>query len=687
MRLRPATTLLALAVSFALAGCASAPSAPTDTAATAAAPTVAAPALLSREVLFGNPERAGGQISHDGRWLAYLAPREGVMNIWVAPMSDPAAARPITNDRLRGIRGYSFAYDGKNILYAQDVGGDENFQVFAVDIETGLSRELTPKGARASVAQVSARLPNAILVSVNDRDPRYFDLVNVQLSTGSRMRIIENDRFSSFVVDDDFQLRYAQQQTPDGGNAWFRREGKEWKPWETVPQEDSLTTAIAGFTEDGRTLYVVDSRGRNTGALFAIDVATGTRTLVHQDARADVSNWLADPATGKVQAVSVNYLREEWTVLDPAIAEDVERLQSHAGDGEFLVTARTRDDRVWTVSVVRSDRPAQAFIYKRDSGEITPWFSTRPALDNATLAKMVPVEIRSRDGLTLPSYYTLPAGSDPDGDGIPAAPVPMVLLVHGGPWARDAYGFNGNHQWLANRGYAVLSVNFRASTGFGKAFVNAGDLQWGRKMHDDLLDAVAWAEGRGIAAAGKTAIMGGSYGGYATLAGLTMTPDRFACGVSIVGPSNLITLLETIPPYWGPIRKQFATRMGDDATEEGRALLKERSPLTYVDNIQRPLLIGQGANDPRVKQAESDQIVQAMQAKNIPVTYVLFPDEGHGFVRPQNRLSFNAVAEGFLQTCLGGRSEPIGDDFAGSSITVPTGADLLPGVAAALPKN
>jgi hypothetical protein len=288
MRLRPGSTLLALAVAFALAGCASAPSAPTDTAAAAAAPAVAAPALLSREVLFGNPERAGGQISHDGRWLAYLAPREGVMNIWVAPVSDPAAARPITNDRLRGIRGYSFAYDGKNILYAQDVGGDENFQVFAVDIESGLSRELTPKGARAGVAQLSARLPNAILVSVNDRDPRYFDLVNVQLATGSRTRIIENDRFSGFVTDDDFQLRYAQQQTPDGGNAWFRRDGKDWQPWETVPQEDSLTTAIAGFTEDARTLYVVDSRGRNTGALFAIDVATGTRTLVHEDARADV---------------------------------------------------------------------------------------------------------------------------------------------------------------------------------------------------------------------------------------------------------------------------------------------------------------------------------------------------------------------------------------------------------------
>jgi dipeptidyl aminopeptidase/acylaminoacyl peptidase len=262
--------------------------------------------------------------------------------------------------------------------------------------------------------------------------------------------------------------------------------------------------------------------------------------------------------------------------------------------------------------------------------------------------------------------------------------VPTVLLVHGGPWGRDGYGFNSMHQWLANRGYAVLGVNFRGSTGFGKAFTNAGDLEWGRKMHDDLLDGVDWAIKEGIAQENKVAIMGGSYGGYATLAGLTMTPTEFACGVDIVGPSNLVTLLSAIPPYWGPVRTQFATRVGDETTEEGRKLLTERSPLTYADQIQRPLLIGQGANDPRVKQAESDQIVQAMQAKNIPVTYVLYPDEGHGFARPENNLSFNAAAEEFLAACLGGRTEPVGEDLAGSSITVPTGSELLPGLHTAL---
>src|SRR5690606_3477756 len=354
------------------------------------------------------------------------------------------------------------------------------------------------------------------------------------------------------------------------------------------------------------------------------------------------------------------------------------------GDGDVRVSSRTFADDRWVVALTSSTRPPRVFLYDRTSGTAQHWYDTRPALANAETAPMHTAEIESRDGLTLPSYYTLPPGSDPDGDGKPSSPVPMVLLVHGGPWGRDAYGFDPMTQWLASRGYAVLKVNFRGSTGFGKEFTNAGDLEWGRRMHDDLIDGVEWAVQQGIAQPDKVAIMGGSYGGYATLAGLTMTPTQFACGVDIVGPSNLVTLLSSIPPYWGPIRTMFSTRVGDEQTEEGRALLTERSPLTYVDQIQRPLLIGQGANDPRVKQAESDQIVQAMQAKNIPVTYILFPDEGHGFARPENNKAFNAVTEGFLGQCLGGRVQPIGEDLSGSSITVRAGADGVPGLAEAL---
>lgn len=677
----PLPTALALALGLALAG---GPVAHAESATATARADAGAVPLLSRQLLFGNPERMGGAISPDGRWLGFVAPRDGVLNVWVAPADRPAEARPITNDRLRGIRGFSFTYDGQHVLYTQDVGGDENFQVFAANLETVESRALSPKGARASVAGVSPKHPGEILVSVNDRDPRFFDLQRVNLADGSARRMIENDRFTGFVTDDDFALRFAQRQTEDGGNQWYRREGETWAPWSVVPQEDTLTTSIAGFDASGRTLYLLDSRGRDTGALFALDTETGERRQLAENARADISGVLAHPQTGVVQAAASNRLRTAWTAIDPAIQPDLDALAALAQGGEFFVNSRTRDDARWVVTVVRSDRSTEVFLYDRASRQASPWFDTRPALPDAHLQRMHAVEIPTRDGLMMPSYYTLPAGSDPDGDGIPTAPVPTVLLVHGGPWARDSYGLNATHQWFANRGYATLAVNFRGSTGFGKAFINAGDLQWGRAMHDDLIDGVRWAAGKGISQADRVAIMGGSYGGYATLAGMTKTPTEFACGVSIVGPSNLITLLATIPPYWGPIRRQFTTRVGDDTTEEGRALLKERSPLTHVDAIVRPLLIGQGANDPRVVQAESDQIVQAMQSRGIPVTYVLFPDEGHGFVRPQNRISFNAVTEGFLGQCLGGRVEPIGGDFAGSSITVPTGAEGVPGVAAAL---
>jgi dipeptidyl aminopeptidase/acylaminoacyl peptidase len=281
----------------------------------------------------------------------------------------------------------------------------------------------------------------------------------------------------------------------------------------------------------------------------------------------------------------------------------------------------------------------------------------------------------------------VPRRVDADGDGKPSEPVPLVLLVHGGPWGRDSWGYDPYHQWLQDRGYAVLSVNFRGSAGLTKKLVNAGDRQWAAAMHDDLIDAVKWAVDGGIARSDKVAIMGTSYGGYATLVGLTFTPKVFACGVDVVGPSNLVTLLETIPPYWETLKSMFARRVGDVSTPEGRELLRERSPLTHVAKIERPLLIGQGANDPRVKQAESDQIVAAMQAAKIPVTYVLFPDEGHGFARPTNQLAFTAVTEAFLGTCLGGVHEPFGDDFDGSTITVPAGADHIEGLAAALAKR
>ena len=685
---RPLVSTLACALTLALSACGGEAPAPSE----AKAPVAKGPAsldevaLIPREALFGNPERAGVQISPDGRYLSWIAPLNGTLNVWVAPADDIAKAKAVTQDTARGIRNYFWSYRADTLLYLRDTGGDEDFHLYAVDLNTGESRDLTPYAkTTAQVVGVSDRLPDTVLVGMNDRDPKWHDLYRVDLATGARTLVERNtSEIGGYLADADYTLRFATRARPDGGVDLLRRAGEAWEKYDEVPFEDALTTGFSGLTKDGGTLYMSDSRGRNTSALFAMDAAGGGKTLVHEDARADIGGSLRDPATGKVQAVSVDYLREEWTAVDPALRADLERLKA-IGPGTASVNARTQDDRTWIVAYSAAESPVEYYRYDRDgAGKLTRLFSGRPALEGKPLVPMWPQEIASRDGKTLVSYLTLPAHADRDSDGKADTTVPMVLLVHGGPWARDNYGYSGYDQWLANRGYAVLSVNYRGSTGFGKDFTNAGDGEWAGKMHDDLIDAVQWAVKQKVTTADKVAIMGGSYGGYATLVGLTFTPDTFACGVDIVGPSNLETLLATVPPYWASFYEQLARRMGDPRTDAGRAWLKERSPLTHADKIVRPLLIGQGANDPRVKQNESDQIVAAMQAKNIPVTYVLFPDEGHGFQRPENNKAFNAVAEGFLAQCLGGRAQPIGEEFKGSSISVPTGADAVPGLADAL---
>jgi acetyl esterase/lipase len=497
--------------------------------------------------------------------------------------------------------------------------------------------------------------------------------------------MINTGGFQSFVADEQLKLRVAIKPKADGGSLFYRvTNGKvEAEPFEQIALEDAQTTFPAGFTNDGKILYWIDSRGRDTAALIAQDVASGRQTVVAQDPRADIEGTMADPKTGVVQAWSVNYLRDEWTASDPAIGKDLAWLKAQL-KGDIAVTSRTDADDLWTVAVDPVTAPSATWIFDRKAHTLKQLFVGRPELVGAPLVPMYPEAIRARDGLTLVSYLTLPAGSDPDGDGKPNRPVPLVLFVHGGPWARDQYGYSSWHQWLANRGYAVLSVNYRGSTGFGKKFISGGDLQWGRKMHDDLLDAVGWAVKRGVTTSDKVAIAGGSYGGYATLAGVAFTPTAFRCGVDIVGPSNLFTLLQTIPPYWEAGKLQFYKRMGDPTTEAGKALLRERSPLFAADKIRVPLLIGQGQNDPRVNVRESQQIVDAMKAKNIPVTYVVFPDEGHGFARPVNNIAFNAITENFLSSCLGGRAEPIGDALKPSSAQVNDGAGQVPGLAAAV---
>lgn len=642
--------------------------------------------LIEREKLFGNPQKSGAALSPDGKWIGWRAPLDGVMNVFVAPAGNMANAKAVTNAKDRPIRNFSWSGDSSMVLYIQDKGGDENFLLYGVDVATGKERNYTPfEKTRVIIVGASYQNKDKVLIGLNNRNPQYHDVHLLDLKTGATTEVMRNDAYTGFVADDTLTLRMALRSNLQGGQDYFNIVGGkvEEKPFASTGLEDSLTTTPAGFTNDGSVLYWLDSRDRNTAALYAQDMKTGKRELLAENAKADIGGTLRDPKTGVVEGYSANYLKNEWTITDDDLKADWKLLSSKLS-GEIGVQSRTDADDKWLIWNDPLVAPSVVYQFDRKTKDLKELYVGRPELVGAPLVPMYPVEIKSRDGLTLPSYLTLPKHADANADGKADKPVPMVLFVHGGPWARDGFGFNGYHQWMANRGYAVLSVNFRGSTGFGKDFISAGDLEWGAKMQDDLTDAVAWAVKTGVAQKDKVAIMGASYGGYATLAGLTYTPEVYACGVDIVGPSNLETLLKTIPPYWASIVNQFHKRMGNPNTPEGLALLKERSPLYSADKIVRPLLIGQGANDPRVNQAESDQIVSAMKAKNIPVTYVLFPDEGHGFVKPANNIAFNAVTEGFLSKCLGGRAEPIGDTVRKSTAKVLQGAEFAPGLVEAI---
>jgi dipeptidyl aminopeptidase/acylaminoacyl peptidase len=652
--------------------------------------------LIPRTALFGNPVRAQARLSPDGRYMSFLAPKNGVLNVWLAPFGKLDAAKPITDDKKRGIRQHLWADDGKHILFLQDEGGDENWRVYSVDVESRKQVDLTPLDkVRAEIVGLSHERPDIALIALNDRTPEYHDLYEINIASGERKLVERNEQeFAGYLEDLQLRPRVAVKTLPDGGGEIYRNTGKGWESLLKYGRDDSLTTRPVVVEEGGRSALMLSSIGRDKAALVRIDLASGKQTVLGESDKADVSEVWLEPRTRKPEAFGVEYLTTEIEPLVPAVRQDIDRLKAALGP-QFEVVSRTLDDTRWVVSVDDPVHVVSSYLYERSSGKVTKLFDQRPELTGAPLRPMKPVEIRARDGLALVAYLTLPAGVVPggaqgalppgsQGADRPAKPVPLVLDVHGGPWARDSYGFNGEHQWLANRGYAVLSVNYRGSTGFGKKFINAGDHEWARNMHNDLLDAVDWAVKEKIAQPDKVAIYGGSYGGYATLVGLTFTPDRFACGVDIVGPSNLFTLLNSIPPYWKSFFEDMVRRIGDPRTAEGRELLKQRSPLTFADRISKPLLIAQGANDPRVKQAEADQIVAAMKSRKLPVTYVLYPDEGHGFARPQNRIAFYAVAEGFLSKCLGGRVEPIGNDFAGSSLKVIAGADYIEGLPVAL---
>lgn len=606
--------------------------------------------LIPREVLFGNPERAIPQISPDGVRLAYLAPVNGVLNVWVGAIGEEDF-KPVTRDTYRGIRAYFWAWDNEHILYIQDKGGDENWRLYAVNLLTEEIRDLTPfEDVQVRVMSHEKHLPDEILIEMNKEDPRLHDAYRLRLKSGDLELTAKNPgAVIGWMADTDLKVRGALAATPEGGFDLLIQDSEksEWKHLLSWGPEDALASGPVSFSGDGKGIYLKDSRNVNAARLVELSLSNGELTVLAEDPTYDVDEVMVHPDTHEVQAVSFNKARNEWTVLDEGIKRDFQAIQAlHPGD--FFLTGRDSSDNAWVVGFTADDGPASYFTFDRDTKTGRHLFYDRPDLNSYSLARMEPISFTTRDGLTVHGYLTLPPGSS-------SSNLPLVLNVHGGPWARDTWGYDPEAQWLANRGYACLQVNYRGSTGYGKSFLNAGDKEWGGRMHDDLVDAVGWAVESGLADPQRVAIYGGSYGGYAALAGATFTPDLFCCAVDIVGPSNLLTFINTVPPYWSSYLTILHERVGNPDTEE--EFLKSRSPLFKADRIRIPLLIAQGANDPRVKQAESEQIVEALKEKGIDHEYLLFEDEGHGFARPENRLKFYAAAEKFLARHLGGRFE------------------------------
>ena len=611
--------------------------------------------LIPRQVLFGNPERISPRISPNGTSLAWIAPHEGVLNVWLAPVGADGvhwdAAQVVTNDTDRGIRVFRWAHDGYHLLYLQDSGGDENWRLYDVDLRTMQYRDLTPfEGVQAQILATEKKHPSEVLVGLNRDNPALHDVYRLDLISGDLVKEVENPGFAGWVADTELVIRAGVELNPDNGAMVIHVRDGNGGPWRvvlSVPFEDALTSAPMAISADGASMLALSSAGADTGRLVRVDLATGAQEVLAEDPDADVSGVRVHPDTREPQIVTWIKERMEYRVLDPSVEADVAAVRAlHPGDPDIV--AQDDSDTVWLIAFTNDAGPVPYFLYDRQRREGRFLFDHQPELARYELAPMEPFSYTARDGLTIHGYVTFPPGAGRTG-------LPMVLNVHGGPWARDTWGFDPIAQWLANRGYVCVQVNFRGSTGYGKAFVNAGDREWGAAMQDDLTDAVAFAVAQGWADPARVAIFGGSYGGYAALAGVAFTPDLYRCAVDIVGPSNLKTLIETIPPYWHPQITLFHRRVGNPETDA--EFLWSRSPLSRAAGIHTPLLIAQGANDPRVKQAESEQIVAALRDAGIDYEYMLFPDEGHGFAKPTNRLRFYAAAERFLARHLGGRAE------------------------------
>jgi len=615
--------------------------------------------IIDREILFGNPVIAGAKISPDGQYISFIKPLNGMMNIWVKPIDGAFEnALPVTSDKKRPVTSYFWSRDSQYILYVQDKGGDENYHLYALDPKLATKDKIPPAKDLSNYGDIRAMIyslprsnPKVIYVGINDRDKAWHDCYEIDIESGERKLIYENQqKLSAFYFDLEGQLRLTSRSTSDGGSEILKLVGDGLESILSATLEESISPIK--FDHSGKVYMISNVGDPDLTGLYLYDLESKSLSLVEADPeqQVDLSNVSFSELTEEL--IATIYVGDKKRIYwrDTKHQTAYEYLKDVFPGAEIGVSSMTKDESKFIFYVNNDTDPGTAFLYYRDTKLIEYLYTPRPELPTEHLSEMTPVSFSSSDGLEIPGYLTLPLTKEQKN-------LPAVLFIHGGPWARDYWGYNSFAQFLANRGYATLQINFRGSTGYGKNFLNAAINQWGEKMQDDLTAGAEYLISEGIADPKKIAIAGGSYGGYATLAGLTFTPDVYAAGVSIVGPSNLFTLLDTIPPYWESARTMFHKRMGDPNTEEGRAQLRRQSPFFHAKNIKAPLMVAQGDNDPRVKTSESDQIVIAMRDLGLPVSYLNFPDEGHGFANPENNMAFISAMEKFLAQHLGGRSQ------------------------------
>lgn len=601
--------------------------------------------IIPRKILFGNPEKLAPQISPDGKMLAYLAPVNNVLNIWLGDI-DSNNFEPITSYSHKGIGSYFWAKNNTHILYMQDINGDENWHLNAINIKTLETRDYTPyANVQAKIAEHNKDYPNELILSLNLRDSQLHDLYHLDLVTGFLTKIAENPgNFVSWEIDNDLQLKAVIATNNSGGFDLLVRNNDDWKKLIEWNLEDSANLNIENFSKDNKYLYLRDSRGFNTSSLIKLDLESGESTIIFSDENYDINYVMSNPDTQEIELICVTEQRNQIFILDESIHQDIENI-SQLNPGDYIVYDRDNADKNWLIAFNEDNQPSSYYLYNREIKEGKFLFYNKPLLNNYSLSQMEAFSFIARDGLTINGYISFPVNQEINN-------LPMVLNVHGGPWMRDTWGFNSDAQWLTNRGYICLQINYRGSAGYGKDFLNAGDKQWSQKMHDDLIDGVNYIIGLGYADPKRVAIYGVSYGGYSALVGATFTPDFFCCAIDVVGPSNLITMIDNIPPYWKIFLENLKKRVGDPEIE--KEFLEDCSPLFKVDNIKIPMMIVQGTNDPRVNMQESEQIVKAMKAKNIYHEYLLFHDEGHGISKPYNREVLYKQAEKFLAKYIGG---------------------------------